>query len=132
MATIFSEVITLGDWLKGEQQGPPDHSRDQIILANAGGSAVTYVTGTVLGKLTSNGQFVPWTAGASDGSQTAAAILGPTTTVAASSTATAWAITRNARVSDTNLTYSGTPNNTQIAAALTSLAAAGIIARRTA
>jgi hypothetical protein len=132
MPSIFSEVNTLADWLKGEQQGPPDHSRDQIIVANGGGAAVTYVTGTVLGKVTATGQFVPWAPAAADGSQNAAAILGPTTTVAAGSTATAWAITRNARVSDTNLTYVGTPTNPQIAAALVSLASAGIIARRTA
>jgi hypothetical protein len=129
---LLTESITLGDWLKGEQQGPPDHSRDQIVLANAGGSAVTYVTGTVLGKVTANGQFAAWAPGASDGTQTAAAILGPTTTVAASSTSAAWAITRNARVADINLTYVGSPNNTQIAAALVSLAGQGIITRRTA
>src|SRR4051812_43628153 len=131
MPSIFNEVVTLGDWLKGEQQGPPDHSRDQIVLANAGGAAVTYLTGTVLGKGTASGQFVIWAPGAADGSETAAAILGPTTTVGAASTAAAWAITRNARVSDTTLTYPAGATTPQIAAAVTSLAAKGIITRRT-
>lgn len=47
-------------------------SREAIVIASGAGKVLA---GTVLGRVTASKKYVPWTAGASDGSQTAAAIL---------------------------------------------------------
>lgn len=132
--TPLQEGLNLGDWLAGEQTNPTWYSRDQVTVVNGTGSTVTLPTGTVLGKITSSGNFTQLAPGASDGSQTACAVLGPTVTIPASSNAVVWAITRAATVKDIGLTYPSGITTNQIATAVQNLAAAGIgiIARRTA
>lgn len=133
MATvIFSEGEYTGDWLKGEIEIPQHFSRDQVTLNNGTGTAVTLTTGTVLGKITASGLFVQLAPGATDGSQNVAGILGPTSVIPATGTTTAWAITRSATVSDTNIIYPAGITAPQTATAIQQLGALGVIVRRTA
>jgi hypothetical protein len=129
---ILTESGYVSDWLKGETELPNKYSRDQITLANGGGSAVTYVSGTVLAK-NGSGQFILLAPGASDGTQNVAGVLGPTSTVPAGSSITAWAVTRgNVIVSDVNITYPAGITTNQKNTAISQLAALGIIVRRSA
>jgi hypothetical protein len=130
--TVLSESGRLSDWLKGETEIPQLFSRDQITLANAGGSAVTLLSGTILGKLTTSGNFVQVAPAASDGSQTAAGLLLLDTVVPASGTAAAVAITRDAVVADTGIIYPAGATTNQKTAAVQQLAALGVITRRSA
>lgn len=50
-------------------------SRDQVTILGGTGGAGKLIAGTVLGKLTSGGKYVPSPASGSDGSETAVAIL---------------------------------------------------------
>lgn len=128
---VLSEGLVPGDWLKGEIETPQMLSRDQVLLTNGTGSAVTIVTGTVIGKITSSGKWVQYAPGASDGSQNAAGILIPSTIIPANSDVASVAITRDAVVSDINITWP-TQNGTQLNTAIAALAALQIIIRRTA
>lgn len=55
-----------------KDEGKNRFSRDEDTLASGSG---VVVTGTVLGKVTASGKFKPLAPAASDGSQTAAAII---------------------------------------------------------
>jgi hypothetical protein len=68
---VFNEGNVIGDWLKGEQQDPKDITRAAVTV-QAGESLPT---GSVLGKITATGKYVAYDPDATDGSQTAAAIL---------------------------------------------------------
>jgi hypothetical protein len=132
MALII-EGLYSGDWLKGEVEVPSRYSRDQVTLDNSGGgSALTLVSGAVLGKVTLSGNFVQLAPGASDGSQNVAGILLYNTTVAAASTAAVAIISREATVADTQITWPAGITTNQKNAAVAQLAALGIIVRRTA
>lgn len=128
---VFTENRRPGDWLKGETESPDLYSRDQITLNNAGGTPITLLSGTVLGKVTATGQFVQLAPAAADGSENAAAILLLDTMIPANSTIAAAAVTRDAYVADTQLIYPAGITVAQQAAAVQALAAQGIIARRT-
>jgi hypothetical protein len=80
MATL-TELQYTSDWLKGEVQSPNKFTRDQIVVSNPGGAAVTYPGGLVLAKSGSN--YVILAPAASDGTQNAVALLGATVTIAA-------------------------------------------------
>jgi hypothetical protein len=68
----FTEPVRIGDWLKGEMDHPKDYDRESVtILASQG----DLKTGTVMGKITSGGKYVPMDTDASNGSQNAAGIL---------------------------------------------------------
>jgi hypothetical protein len=68
-------VLTQG-YLTGEylvSEAPGMRSRDAVTVTVTGGVALP--SGTVLGKITATSKFVKYSDAASDGSQTAAAIL---------------------------------------------------------
>lgn len=100
-------------------------SREQIVIASGSG---VLKPGAVLGKVTATGKFKPLAPGASDGTQTAAAILWE------GCDATAADVRRTANVRDCEvhadvLVFAPGVNDTQKTAALAALAAAGIIGR---
>jgi hypothetical protein len=128
----LSEGLTLGDIEGGEQTNPSSFSRDQITVTNPTGGTVNLPVGTVLGKLTATGFFTQLAPGASDGSQTAAGILGTKVTLAASASTVVFGLTRNATLKDVNLTWPAGITGNQTTAAIAQLAAIGLIVRRTA
>jgi hypothetical protein len=132
MATL-TESLYAGDWLKGEIEVPSRYSRDNVTLDNSGGgSALTLITGTVLGKITASGNYVQHAPAAADGSQNAAGILLYTITVAAGATATVAIISRSATVASTQITWAGGITGTQKTNGIAALKALGILVRITA
>ena len=67
----FTQAYFPGEYVASEAAGQA--SRTMVTVTVAGGVALP--SGTVLGKITASGKFVRYNAGASDGSQSAAAIL---------------------------------------------------------
>jgi hypothetical protein len=113
-----------GEFLMTEANG--HRSRDAITVLS--GSGVLY-PGTVLAKVTASGKYVPAVDTASDGSQTAVAVLLYKVDATSADVVVA-AITRAAEVNGNCLSYdasvnNGTKKNTKIA----QLAAASIIVR---
>ncbi len=100
-------------------------SRDEVTVAI---STTVIDTGTVMGVVTSSGQYAPYNPTATDGTETVVAILGRgvnTTTTAQKSVVTA----RLAEVSKTELVFVGTVTAQQKETAYTSLALKNIIVR---
>ena len=100
-------------------------SRDNIVIASGQG---VLLPGTVLGKITASGKYALRDAAASDGSQTAAAILFDRTD-ATSADAKAVGVFRHAEVRTSGLIWKNTDNAAAQLAGLASLATAQIIAR---
>lgn len=69
--TVFNEGVHTAEWLISEGNG--QISREQGTFTAA--LNTKYVSGTVLGKITASGKYIPSLNAASDGSQTAVAIL---------------------------------------------------------
>jgi hypothetical protein len=95
-------------------------SREQVVIAMGGIRA----RGLVLGRITATGQYAPYTPGAADGSETAAAVLFEEVD------ATAAPVKATVHVRDTEfmraeLAFAGTPTQGQKDAAYASLASAG-------
>lgn len=71
MSTPLTENLKrTGHYLVSEANGY--QSREAIVIASGSGKVRA---GTVLGRITASKQYAPWSGAASDGSQTAAAIL---------------------------------------------------------
>ena len=112
-----------GHYLVSEANGY--RSREQAIVASGSGKLRA---GTVLGRVTATGKFKPLAPGASDGSQTAAAILWEAcdaTAEDARRTITA----RDAEVHADVLTFAAGTTDAQKTAAMASLGALGIVGR---
>lgn len=54
--SVLSEGRTLGDWLQRELD-PPNFCREEVTIASGSG---VLVTGTVLGKVTATGKWMPF------------------------------------------------------------------------
>ena len=122
--TVLIEGRHPGEFLMTEANG--QRSRENIIIASGAG---IIAPGTVLGKITATGKYLASAVGATDGSQTAAAIALYGCDATASDTDIA-AITRDAEVNAKILTYH--PDRDQAAekaAAQADLVAVGIIVR---
>ncbi|MDR9395424.1 MAG: head decoration protein [Roseovarius sp.] len=122
--TVLTEGRHPGEFLMTEANG--QRSRENITIASGAG---IIAPGTVLGRITASGKYLASAVGATDGSQTAAAIAlyGCDAT---SGDADISAITRDAEVNGSILTYH--PDRDQAAektAAQGDLAAVGIIVR---
>jgi hypothetical protein len=127
--SLDTQSTVIGDWLKGEIEIPQLYSRDAITLLAGSGDLVT---GTVLGKITASGKYVPLDpdVSPSDGSEVAAGILLLDRDVDASSDDTgAVAIVRNATVADSGLTWPTGISAGNKTTAIAQLAALGIIER---
>lgn len=115
--TVLSETVHPGEFLLSESNG--HRSREAVTVTVSG--ATKWVSGTVLGKVTSSGKYVKYANGASDGSEVAAAILlNELAPVAGDIKATV--IARDAEVIDAKLTGID-------AAGRADLAALGIVLR---
>lgn len=73
MATVLQNRIRAGGFIISEAN--PYRTREKITIAGGTGGAGVLYAGTVLGKITSGGQYVPSPVSGGDGSQTAVAIL---------------------------------------------------------
>ena len=101
-------------------------SRDNIIVASGAGKLRP---GTVLGKLTASGKFVPSPETAADGSETAVAVLVGSVD-ATSADVIAVAVTRHAEVNRYGLLYDATvDDDAKKAGKWDQLRAAGIVVR---
>jgi len=124
MTTSFTEPRHPGEFVLWEQGG--HLSRDNITIASGAG---VVAVGTVLGKVTASGKYIVSAPGASDGSQTPAALnLYPVD--ATSADAPVAAITREAEINGITITYHSSINTgALVLAANAALAAAHIIVR---
>ena len=101
-------------------------SRDNIIIASGAGQLQS---GTVLGKLTASGKFIPSPASAADGSETAVAVLVGGVD-ATSADAVAVAVTRHAEVNRYGLFYDATvDDDAKKSGKWDQLRAAGVVVR---
>lgn len=123
--SLKTSTLGTGAFLKSE--GPGHISRDTITIP--GGTGVV-LAGTVLGKVTASGKYVPYNDdGTDDGSRTAAAIL-LADVDATSADSTAVGITRLAEVWTDRLIWgAGVTTNTEKTNGLADLAAKLVIAR---
>ena len=95
-----------------ESEASGQQSRENVTVTVAGTSIKS---GTLLGKITASGKFVPYSNAASDGSQTAVAILYGATD-AVTGDVKAVAITNNAEVNRAELTGLDTPGEADLLA----------------
>lgn len=115
MATLTQGKNVL-EFLLSEGNG--QRSREAVVVTQSGAALAS---GTVLGKITASGKFVPYAPGASDGSENAVAVLIPNLP-AATGDVRAAVIARDAEVKSSMLTGRDTAGDAE-------LAAVGIIAR---
>lgn len=119
--TALSEARHMGGFIVSMANG--QRSFDRIVLAQGS----VGLAGTVLGKVTATGSFIPCVETAGDGSQVAAAILYAATDASVADTHCA-AFTRSAEVNGSELDY-GAATAPQILAMNGQLAAVGIVVR---
>ncbi len=121
---VLTQPPGMGDVLKYELN--PNYTREVVTLL-AGSS---YPVGAVLGKITASGKYTISPATGSDGAETAAAVL-LYATDATLADATGLVLARGpAIVSRAGLVFDASiDDGTKIAAKITELASAGIIAR---
>ena len=117
------DLILVGDIVKYEAN--PTYSRDEDTLAS--GSGVVQL-GTVLGKIASNGKFKPLNPDATDGSETAVAVI-PQRSDTTAGDQTVVNLKRHALVALPHLKWPPGINAAQQATAINQLEAAGIVAR---
>jgi hypothetical protein len=108
-----------------KDEGKNRFSRDDDVLVSGSGKVVC---GTVLGRVTASGKYKPFTPAASDGSQTAAAIILQNAD-ATSADVTVVNLKRRAQVVLQALVWPAGITAAQRSAALASLEALGIVAR---
>lgn len=120
---VLTEGSYAGEALISEANGT--QSRDEITIAS--GSNLT--ANTVLGKVTASGKYVAYTVGASDGSQTAVAVLFDAVD-ATSVDKVGVAFTRNSEMAANSLAYGATVTTQgHKDTAIASLKLVGIIVR---
>ena len=101
-----------------------DYCREVVTL-----DAGELEAGTVLGRITVGGKYVAYNPAASDGSQTAAAVLWDKADASAGDVAAVAVVRGPAIVNRHDLVFAGTPSEPEITAAHGALATAGIITR---
>ncbi len=120
--TIFTEGRHRGEYIATEANGT--RSRDVATLASGNNLSA----GTVLGKVTASSKYTILAPGASDGSQTAAGILFESTNASAADAAVV-ITARDTEVCADSLTWPAGITGPQKTAAITQLAALGILVR---
>lgn len=119
--TRVNERRSTAEFLVSEANG----YRSRAVGTVEGGVAPGLVAGTVLGVVTSGGNYVAHDSGASDGSETAAAILYEATV----GTIEATVIVRDAEVNGDHLAYESGADDAAKAIVNAALASVGIIVR---
>lgn len=122
--TVFTEGRHPADYLVSEANGT--RSRDVVTVLKKASHRLG--PGTVLGKVTASGKYVPVNFSGSDGSETACAILFDHVD-ATQSDRSAVITARDAEVKKTALAWPPGAQTTQIDSALAQLAQLGIVAR---
>lgn len=121
MVTLYEKRGT-ANFLVSEANGMY-RSRDEVTVA--AGAAPGLLAGTILGKLTSGGNYVAYDPGASSGAQTIAGILFE----AAIGTVKRTVVTRDCEVNGAHLIYQAGANDAAKATANAAFKALGIIVR---
>lgn len=124
--TTLTESNRNWEFLVSENNG--DFSREQIVL----NSGQNLRSGTVLGRITATGRFTILNPAQTDGSQNAAAILGPATDATAGNTRTAGIVGGpgvSVEVNSRLLVWPGGITGPQQTAAIAALLALGIKTR---
>ena len=120
---VLSENRRTGEYQVSEANR--DRSRDNIVVASGSGKLIA---GTVLARITASGKLVPLAPGATDGSQIAVAVLYGAVD-ATSADAKGVAHVRDCEVNLNELVWPAGITTVQQTAAITALAAVGIICR---
>lgn len=123
LKTVNPNPVVEGSFCFGAND--PNRANEQIVL---GITTVDLPAGTVLGKITSTGLYVPLAPAASDGSQNFAGLLWAFRPIN-SATQKASIVARNQGVNARLLTYINTVTTNQKAAAEAQMVAAGVIPR---
>lgn len=118
-----TDHLGAGSFIKSEANG--DLSRETVTIASGNGKLFA---GTVLGKITASGKYKPYDNDATDGSQTAAAIL-VYDVDATSADVAAVVIVRLAEVWTNRLQWAASVLTGEKAPAYVELAAANVIVR---
>lgn len=122
---MTAKTLPLGPGAFIKSEGAGDYSREALTIASGAGSLLP---GTVLGKVTASGKYVPYDDGNSDGSQAAAAIL-IYPVDATSADVVAACIVRHAEVWKDRLQWASTVGSGEKTTAYADLLALGVIAR---
>ena len=101
-----------------------DYTRETIIVASG-----TLTPGTVLGKITASGKYAAHDSNATDGTETAVAVLWGKADASAGDAPAVAVVRGPAIVNRFDLVFAGTPSDPEIAAAHTALLGAGILVR---
>ena len=101
-----------------------DYTRETITVASG-----THQPGTVLGKITASGKYAAHDPAATDGTETAVAVLWGKADASAGDAPAVALIRGPAIVNRHDLVFAGTPTDPEIAAAHAALGDAGIIVR---
>jgi hypothetical protein len=120
--TVLTEGRHTGGFLVWEAFR--DYCREVITVA-----AGTLEPGTVLGKITASGKFAAHDPDATNGTETAVAVLWGNADASAGDAVGVALVRGPAIVNQHDLVFAGTPSAAEIAAAHASLGAAGIIVR---
>lgn len=123
--TTLHETNHAGGFIVSEANGT--RSRANIMLL----AGAAYAAGAVLARITSSGKFKNYTPGASDGSQTASAILWDAVDATAAD-ARGVAVVRDAEINSSDLSWASGVDASEQSVAIGSLANVGIVDRFTA
>lgn len=125
MVLSYDEPARISDFLKWEEDN--GYSREQVTIVT--GQSDILAPGTVLGKITASGKYTPHVNGASDGTQTAVAIV-VSPVDAKTADAPAVVVARDAIVSEQALIWDASVDDAaKRAAAKAQLEAVGILVR---
>ncbi|WP_366655343.1 head decoration protein [Fodinicurvata sp. EGI_FJ10296] len=123
MPSVLNEGRRTGEFLVSEASGYRSRDQGQLMTDEP------LPAGTVLGRITATGTFVPLNPGADDGGETPAAIL-YANAEASESSQPATVILRDAEVNAHCLEWPAAISEAEQAAAEAALTAAGLIPRR--
>lgn len=124
--TVLSETTHTGGFLVWEAFR--DYTREVITIATGTANPVLQ-PGTVLGKITTTGKYAAHDPAATDGTETAVAVLWGKADATAADVSAVALLRGPAIVNGNDLVFTGTPTQPEIDAAHASLAAAGILVR---
>lgn len=121
MAIVTQYPKHSSEWLKHELD--PQLYRAEVTIPASTGNLIT---GTVMGKITANGKWVPHVNGAADGTENAAGMLLHGVDASGGSDVKAVIVTGEARIAPVELTWDASVDSqAKKDAALTALAALG-------
>lgn len=124
MTTTFTMGPRAGAFIASEANGT--RSRDPILIAQGTG---TVEAGTVLGRVTSSGEYVPLDPSASDGSEVAAGVLFDAVTRDSSAAVCGVGVVRDAELNGFALVWPTGITDPEKATAISELATRGLMVR---